>query len=132
MRTNQISVFLENRSGRLARVLATLSDAEIKIKAFMLADTLEYGVLRMVVDDWRKAMKCLKELEFTVSSTKVLKIEINENQRKIHDIFSSLYDAGINVEYMYGFEEENNNTVLIFKVDRIDKALAMFPVRNAH
>ncbi|WP_045212083.1 ACT domain-containing protein [Desulfonatronovibrio magnus] len=124
MKVEQISIFLENRAGRLADVTRTLSEAGVNIRALSLADTTDFGILRLIVTDHEKAKKALKDNGFTVGRTNVVAAEVEDRPGGLHDILSMLSTNGINVEYMYAFvQQSGKNAVLIFRFDRTDEAI---------
>jgi len=124
MRAEQISVFLENKAGRLAEVTAILSEAEVNIRALALADTSDFGVLRLIVDNNAKAVEALKNRGFTVGRTDVLAVEVEDRPGGLHRILDMLHKAQINVEYMYAFvQHSGENAVMIFRIDHIDEAV---------
>ncbi len=124
MRAEQISVFLENRAGRLAEVSAILAEAKVNIRALSLADTSDFGVLRLIVDDNEKAKEALKAAGFTVGKTNVVAVEVEDRPGGLHKILGLLFESGINVEYMYAFvQQSGSNAVMIFRFDKTDKAL---------
>lgn len=124
MRAEQISVFLENRTGRLAEVSAVLAKAQINIRALSLADTSDFGVLRLIVDNNEKAKEALKNAGFTVGKTNVVAVEVEDRPGGLHKILNLLFQSGINVEYMYAFvQQSGSNAVMIFRFDQTDKAL---------
>lgn len=124
MRAEQISVFLENKAGRLAEVTAILSEAEVNIRALALADTSDFGVLRLIVDNNAKAVEALKNRGFTVGRTDVLAVEVEDRPGGLHRILDMLHKSQINVEYMYAFvQHSGENAVMIFRIDNIDEAV---------
>jgi hypothetical protein len=124
MRAEQISVFLENRTGRLAEVSAVLAKAQVNIRALSLADTSDFGVLRLIVDNNEKAKEALKNAGFTVGKTNVVAVEVEDRPGGLHKILNLLFQSGINVEYMYAFvQQSGSNAVMIFRFDQTDKAL---------
>ncbi len=126
MRVKQISVFLENRAGRLREVTRVLGDAGINIRALSLADTSDFGILRLIVNDPHRAWKLLKEAKFTLSETDVIAVEVEDKPGGLAKILDIFGDGGINVEYMYAFvEKETQNAIMIFKVEDIDTAIKL-------
>lgn len=124
MKAEQISVFIENKSGRLAEVTRILGDAEINIRALSLADTSDFGILRLIVNDREKAKDVLKEKGFTVSKTEVVAVEVPDRPGGLYQILRKLDSETINVEYMYAFvERRGENAVIIFRFDETDKAI---------
>ena len=125
MHVEQISIFIENKFGRLAEVTRILGDAGINIRTLSLADTSDFGILRLIVNDTEKAKTVLKERGFTVSKTEVVAVEIPDRPGGLADILQCLDAEGINVEYMYAFVERcGENAVMIFRFDETQKAIA--------
>ena len=126
MKVDQLAVFLENKSGRLAAITKTLSDNSINIRALSVADTADFGILRLIVDDTDKATGVLKEGGFTVGKTDVIAVEVADKPGGLARVLSVLHDAGLNVEYMYAFVEKSaENAVLIFRFDDPDIAITI-------
>ncbi len=124
MCVEQISIFLENKAGRLAEVTGILARAKVNIRALALADTSDFGVLRLIVNDNQKAEVALKEGGFTVSKTRVVAVEVSDRPGGLHHILDLLDRSGINVEYMYAFvQQSGNNAVMIFRFDQTDAAV---------
>jgi hypothetical protein len=131
MQVEQISVFLENRAGRLAEVSAILAEAEVNIRALSLADTSDFGVLRLIVDNNEKAINTLKKAGFTVGKTDVVAVEVEDRPGGLHKILDVLFKAETNVEYMYAFvQQSGNNAVMIFRFDQIEKAMNVLTENN--
>lgn len=126
MNVEQISIFIENKSGRLAEVSAVLGNANVNIRALSLADTSDFGILRLIVNDCEKAVAVLKERGFTVSKTEVVAVEVPDQPGGLASILQVLDAAAINVEYMYAFVERcGANAVIIFRFDETEKAIAV-------
>jgi hypothetical protein len=124
MKVEQISVFIENKSGRLAEVASVLGEAGVNIRALSLADTSDFGILRLIVNDCENAKKVLKEKGFTVSKTEVVAIEVPDRPGGLSEILGTLDMESINVEYMYAFVERcGGNAVIIFRFDETEKAI---------
>ncbi len=131
MKAEQISVFLENKTGRLAEVTGILSEANVNIRALALADTSDFGVLRLIVDDNIKAVKALKNRGFTVGRTDVVAVEVEDRPGGLHRLLDMLHNAEINVEYMYAFvQHSGENAVMIFRIDNIDEAVRVLEEHN--
>ncbi|HEX9024275.1 MAG TPA: ACT domain-containing protein [Geobacteraceae bacterium] len=125
MKVEQISVFIENKSGRLAEIARILGEAGINIRALSLADTSDFGILRLIVNDREKAKTVLKENGFTVSKTEVVAVEVPDRPGGLYQILKKLESDAINVEYMYAFVERcGENAVIIFRFDETDRAIA--------
>ena len=124
MRVEQISIFLENTSGRLAAVTRILADAGVNIRSLSLADTADFGVLRLIVDRTDQAQQVLKDNGFTVGKTDVIAVAVPDRPGGLAGILELLDGAGINVEYMYAFvQRSGDNAIMIFRVDGLDKAI---------
>lgn len=124
MKVEQISVFLENKSGRLADVTNVLAHAGINLRALSLADTADFGILRLIVSDAENAKKVLKDGGFTVGKTEVVAVEVRDSPGGMATILNALKGEGINVEYMYAFvRKSGEHAVIIFRFDDIDKAI---------
>ena len=124
MKGEQISVFLENKAGRLAEVTKILGEGGINIRALSLADTSDFGILRLIVNDNEEAKKILKENGFTVGKTDVVAIEVEDKPGGLARILNTLYQSNINVEYMYAFvQQSGENAVIIFRFDNLDEAI---------
>lgn len=125
MKVEQISIFIENKSGRLAEVAAVLGEAGVNIRALSLADTSDFGILRLIVNDRDKAMLTLKAKGFTVSKTEVVAVEVPDQPGGLSRILQVLDSEAINVEYMYAFVERcGANAVIIFRFDETEKAIS--------
>ena len=124
MTINQISVFLENKSGRLADVTRVLAEGDINLRAMTIADTADFGILRLVVNNPDKAAKILEENGFTIRITKVLGIEIDDKPGGLHRIMELFKENGLNIEYLYAsLENKNKKAVVMFKVEDVDLGL---------
>ena len=126
MKMEQISIFLENRPGGLEQVTGILKEAGINIRTLTMADTTDYGILRMIVNDVDKTSQVLKESGFRVSRTSVVAVEVPDRPGGLHMILDVLAKNGINVEYLYAFvERSGENAVMIFRFDAPDRAIAV-------
>ena len=131
MFAEQISIFIENKEGRLAEVTALLRDADVNIRALSLADTTDFGVLRLIVNDSEKAQKALKKEGFTVGITQVLAVEVQDEPGGLNQILDPLCENEVNVEYMYAFvNPQCKNAIMIFRFDDHDKALKVLAEKN--
>ncbi|MBV5338411.1 MAG: ACT domain-containing protein [Deltaproteobacteria bacterium] len=131
MKVEQISIFIENKSGRLAEITRVLGEAGINIRALSLADTSDFGILRLIVNDGAKAATVLKENGFTVSKTEVVAVEVPDRPGGLSTILQTLDQKAINVEYMYAFAERcGGNAVIIFRFDETDKAITTLKAQN--
>lgn len=124
MKVEQISIFLENKSGRLADVTNVLAGSGVNIRALSLADTADFGILRLIVDRTDQAKRVLKEQGFTVGKTEVVALEVPDRPGGLGGILKVLHEAGINVEYMYAFvQRSGDNAIIIFRFDDPDEAI---------
>ena len=131
MKVEQISIFIENKSGRLAEITRILGESSINIRALSLADTSDFGILRLIVNDGKSAAAVLKEQGFTVSMTEVVAVEVPDRPGGLSAILQTLDRELINVEYMYAFVERcGGNAVIIFRFDETDKAIAALNKEN--
>ena len=130
MKAKQLSIFLENKVGRLAEVTGVLGETGINIRALSLADTSDFGVLRLIVDDPTKAQEALKEEGYTVSTTEVIAVKVPDKPGGLGRVLRSFIDLGVNIEYMYAFAGKNgDNAVVVFRVDDLERAI---PVLKQH
>ncbi len=124
MQTEQISIFIENKAGRLSDITGILSKADINIRALAVADTSDFGVLRLIVNDNAKAEEALKNSGFTVRKTRVVAAKVDDNPGGLHRILDILKNAGVNVEYMYAFiQQSGDKAIMIFRFDQTDEAI---------
>jgi hypothetical protein len=119
----QISIFMENKPGRMAKVAKTLSDANVNIRALTIAEAGDFGVIRMVVDDTEKGYKVLRDEGFTVSETDVLAVEIKDTPGGLYEIAKTLGESTINMDYAYAFvTAKAERAMLILRVDDLKGA----------
>jgi hypothetical protein len=124
MKVEQISVFLENKPGTLVHATRVLKDANINIRALSLAETTDFGILRLIVNDVEKANKVFKDNGFRVSKTPVVAVEVPDKPGGLHSIMEVVSNEGINVEYLYAFvEKSGQNAIIIFRFDNPEKAI---------
>jgi hypothetical protein len=124
MQIRQISIFIENRTGRLAAITTLLGEAGINIRALSLADTSDFGILRLIVDKPDEACVLLKEQGFTYSLTDVVAVEVPDKPGGLAKVLNLLNTGGINVEYMYAFVEKSpRQAVLVFRFDDMQAAV---------
>lgn len=124
MKLNQISVFLENKPGQLKLACRHLADANINILTLSLADSKQFGILRLITPEWEKAQSVFQQAGFTTHITEVLAVEVPNRPGGLVEILDCIDAAGLNVEYMYAFSfgwEEK--AVLIFRFDNADEAV---------
>jgi len=121
----QLSVFVENKPGRLAAVTEVLYRKGVNLRAFMIADAGDFGIIRMVVDKTDEAFNALKSAGFTVTLNEVLGVEVEDKPGELYRISKALGDEGINIDYVYAFTSEKHKALIIFRVDDIEKAKAV-------
>ena len=124
----QVSIFLENKSGRLAEVCTTLGEHEINIRALCIADTSDFGILRLIVNDPDRAVEVLQAAGFSVGSTGVLALRVPDVPGGLGMVLNALQVRDVNVEYMYAFfTVVDGDAVVLFKVhdDALDDTLAV-------
>jgi hypothetical protein len=124
MKVEQISVFLENKPGGLEEVMRIIKDANINIRTLSLADTSDFGILRLIVNDVETASRVLRDNGLRVSRTTVVAVEVPDHPGGLHGILEVLARENINVEYLYAFvEKSGENAVIIFRFDDSEAAI---------
>jgi hypothetical protein len=125
MKIQQLSLFAENKPGHIAAPARLMAKEGIDIRALYLADTQEYGILRMIVSDWEKAASLLEAHGFVVKMTEVLAVEVADHPGGLADVLGALDGTDINIEYMYAFPYLcGNQAILIFRFADPDAAIA--------
>ena len=137
MKVKQLSLFLENKPGALRRPVQLLADAQFNILTLSLADTQQFGILRVIVRDWERARQLLEKNGFVVNVTDVVAIEVPDKPGELAEILGVIEKARVNIEYLYGFTlKEEHKGLLAFRFDDPDKDIAILkkhrlnPVRN--
>ena len=128
MVTKQLSVFIENRQGRLGEVLNVLKNNGVNIQSLSLADTAEYGVLRLIVDKPEEGREKLFEAGFSALLTNVLIIKVPHTPGGLQDVLMSISNSGISVEYMYGLTIAGDEALIVVKTSDLKKACEVFGV----
>ncbi len=123
MKVKQISVFMENQPGRLSEMASALGEAGINIMALTVAESSDFGVIRMIVTDFEKARKVLKERKFTVTETEVLAVEIPDQPGSLGKVLKVFAENRLNVEYMYAFVSRRQDALIVFRFDDPDRAV---------
>jgi hypothetical protein len=124
MKITQLSVFAENKPGHIIAPCRLLADAGVDIRALSLADTQRFGILRIIVSDWKKAAKLLEGAGFPVKATEVLAIEVPDRPGGLAQVLAALDDSPVNIEYMYAFPfGREQKAVLVFRFDDPDEAI---------
>ncbi len=123
----QISVFLENKVGRLSHVTRVLGEAGINIRALSIADTSDFGILRLIVNDPAKAYKVLKDAKFTVSETDVIAVQVPDSPGGLASVLEQMTEEELSIEYLYAFlGTKGDDALVIFKVEDITRARNIF------
>ncbi len=124
MTVKQISIFLENKSGRLAEVTKLLGDGGINLRAMTIADTADFGILRLIAHNTERALKILEDGGFTARVTEVLGVEVPDKPGGLASVMDVFAKNGVNIEYLYvSLEKNENNAIVIFKVENIQKGM---------
>ena len=126
---SQLSVFLENKSGRLAEVLEVLGNEDLRITALSVADTNEFGILRLIVSDTDKARVALREHNFTVNVTEVISVMVPDQARHYAKVLKVLSDINISVEYTYGFPH-GKEAVIVLRCSNNEEAVKALENKN--
>jgi hypothetical protein len=137
MKVTQLSVFLENQPGALSRPIQLLAEGRFNILTLALADTQQFGILRLIVHDWEGAMRLLEKNGFVVKVTDMVALEVSDAPGGLALILAALDKAHVNLEYMYGFTaRKEHKGLLVFRFDDPDRAIAALqrdgisPIRN--
>lgn len=118
MSVKQISVFVENKSGTLAKITKVLSENNIDLQALSLADTTDFGILRLIVNNPESAKLVLNENHFTIKETEVLAVAIDDTPGGLHKVLSVLEKENVAIEYMYAFTEKTlDHALVILRVE---------------
>ncbi len=124
MKVRQLSLFLENKPGALNRPIKLLAQAKFNLLTLSLADTQQFGILRLIVRDWENAQKLLQKEGFVVKVTDMVAIEVADEPGGLAKILAALEKTGVNLEYMYGFTlREEGKALLAFRFDDPDRAI---------
>ena len=127
----QIAVFLENREGRGSQCCKVLKDAGVNLCSMSIADTKEFGILRLITDDNDKALSALKSAGFLSSIVELVGIEVPDKSGALADLLIALYEGGVNIEYMYSFAGANGHAQIGFKTGAPEKAVALLESAGA-
>lgn len=126
----QLSIFIENREGRLEEVLNALTEANINIVSMSLADTSEYGLLRLLVTNPEEGKKALKEKGFSAMLTDVLAVKISHRAGKLQELLKIICEAQVNIEYMYALSTGKDDASIVIKTSDLEKAAALLQERG--
>ncbi len=126
MKINQLSVFLENKPGHLSETCRTLAKAGINIMTLSLADTEQFGIMRLIIRDWPRAKAALEEAGSVVRVTEVVAIEVEDRPGGLADILEAIESGGFNIEYMYAFTfGRKDKAILVFRFDDPDPVIKL-------
>ena len=127
----QLSVFIENREGRLGEVLTALKDNDINIVSLSLADSSDYGMLRMITSNPEEAKSVLKEKGFSAMLTDVLAVKLEHKVGELQEVLEIICKAGINVEYMYALATKNDDATIVIKTSNAEEAALLLQKEGA-
>ena len=131
MKIKQLSIFLQNKMGSLSKPLEVLTVADVNIKAMCMADTSEFGILRLVVDDPEKGKKALEENNFLVKITDIVGVEMNDTPGGLKSVLNVIKNNLIDLEYLYAFtHEKEGKAILLLHSDDIDKLISTLTENN--
>lgn len=131
MKIHQLSLFLENKPGRLSEPCQVLAKAGINILTLSLADTQQFGIMRLIVRDWQKGKSVLEAAGFVVSVTEVVATEVADRPGGLADVLEIIEEGRVNIEYMYAFTfRRDDKAVLVFRFDNPDAAVSLLRAKN--
>ncbi len=126
MKIQQLSLFLENKPGQIMEPCRLLARAGVNIRTLALADTQEFGILRLIVSDWQKAAEILRNAGYVLNLTEVLAVEVPDRPGGLLHLLETVETGGTNIEYMYAFTSgRQDKAVLIFRFERPDEAIEL-------
>jgi len=126
MKVHQLSLFVENRPGQLTIPCRALAAAGINILTLSLADTQQFGILRLIIRDWERAKKVLEKAGCVVNVTEMVAVEVPDRPGGLAEVLSILSEEGISIEYLYSFvRNAGKNALLIFRVEELERAAAV-------
>jgi hypothetical protein len=131
MKIKQLSVFIENKEGRLKKTINTLAKGKINIRALSIADTTKFGILRLIVSDFEKAKSFLEDDGFVVKETEVIAVEIPDEPNGLGSVLTILDKKEINLEYLYAFvSKQSNQAIVVLRVQNIDQSIELLKNEN--
>lgn len=129
----QLSLFIENRAGQLRAPVKVLADAGINIRTLALADTEQFGIMRLIVDDPERARRLLEAAGCVVKVTEVIALEVPDHPGGLDGVLAAVEDAGLNIEYMYAFTfGRADRAVLVFRFDDAEAAISRLRERGVN
>jgi len=133
MKNKQISVFIENKEGRLKKAIDILSKESINIRALSIADTSKFGILRLIVSDSEKAKKILEKNNFIVKENEVIIVEVPDKPNGLNTILGYLDENHINVEYIYAFvSKKSDEAIVVMRLEDIEEGINVLKKNNAY
>ena len=131
MKIKQLSIFLQNRMGSLSKPLEVLTVADVNIRAMCMADTSEFGILRLVVDDPEKGKEALEQNNFLVKITEIIGVEMHDAPGGLTSVLNIIRDNNIDLEYLYAFtHEKEGKAILLLHADDIDALIDVLNKNN--
>ncbi len=131
MKIKQLSIFLQNKMGSLAKPLEVLTVADVNIRAMCMADTSEFGILRLVVDDPEKGKEALEQNNFLVKMTEIIGVEMNDAPGGLTSVLKIIRDNNIDLEYLYAFTHDKaDKAILLLHAEDIDKLIEVLENNN--
>lgn len=130
MKIKQLSIFLQNKMGSLSKPLEVLSVADVNIRAMCMADTSEFGILRLVVDDPIKGKAALEENNFLVKITEIVGVVMNDTPGGLTSVLDVIKDNLIDLEYLYAFTQQTDNAILLLHAEDIDNLISVLDENN--
>ncbi|OQD58236.1 hypothetical protein MBBAR_23c00100 [Methanobrevibacter arboriphilus JCM 13429 = DSM 1125] len=133
MKNKQISVFIENKEGRLKKAMDVLAKENINIRALSIADTTKFGILRLIVSENEKAKEVLEKNNFVVKENEVIIIEVPDKPNGLNTILGHLDDENINVEYIYAFvSKKSDEAIVVVRLENIDEGIKVLKEKKAN
>jgi hypothetical protein len=124
MKIHQLSLFLENSPGKAMEPCRLLARAGVNIRTLTIADTQQFGILRLIVSGWEKGRELLQQAGYVVNETEVVAVEVDDRPGGLAGLLETLASSGVNIEYMYAFTfGRENRAVMVFRFDRPDEAI---------
>ena len=131
MSVKQISIFVENKEGRIKKAIDTLAKENINIRALSIADTTKYGILRLIVSDNEKAIKALEKDGFIVKENEVILLEVPDEPNGLNSTLAIFDEKGINLEYLYAFvSSKSDAAIVVMRLKKIKKAITTLNENN--
>ena len=124
MAVKQISIFVENKEGRIKKAIDTLAKENINIRALSIADTTKYGILRLIVSDNKKAIEALEKDNFIVKENEVIILSVPDEPNGLNSTLAVFDEKGINLEYLYAFvSSKTDEAIVVMRLENMEKAI---------